>query len=115
VRGRSTLALDVQMGSVRHLLQWFDGLLAVALVLLGSWITYDSLQMAARADRMHHFEDGSEMAIFGVVFYIAPEALLFGLAALLIRHRSRAGWVIQAAAFIWIPAILAAGRLGIFR
>ena len=86
---------------------WFDCIVATLLASLSSWSIYAANEAAADAVRMYGYNVDSGALVYALgVFYFAPVAVIFGIAALSFSQDWRIKWYVH-----WLAVVCAIGPI----
>jgi hypothetical protein len=86
---------------------WIDGAVALLYLALFVWAVYTANAAAADAVRRYGYNVDSGAIVFvAAIFYFAPVALLFGLAAVSLSRGWRVQWYVH-----WLAVLCAVGPL----
>jgi len=84
-------------------LAWINAAIATVFLGCGAWLVHVAREAAAEAVRAYGYnvDSGAILYLF-VVYYCAPTAALFAIAALFMGRRWRWRWPVQVLAVLWL-------------
>ena|SRR5882762_1149121 len=102
--------------SKERIFAWIDGVAAILLAAFAGWLIYVSNEAAAEAAlRYGRNVDSGTLTYAAAALYFAPNALLFGVAAITMARSWPLRWFIQWCAATYLVAPVVAVASGVLR